>query len=832
MDTFLRWLAGIGGDELPPGETLRFEFLSLPRGGVGLAALAGFAAVLFAIYLVYRRDARRLSFVKRFTLAALRVAALIFVAFMLLEPNLVKVRKTVRPGEVLLLLDTSQSMTHSDSYRRSKSFADGWKAIGVSDPATPPRIDLAKALLKRDGLIEELAARNRLRAYVFGGGVRPMPTVAEPDGAKDKGTTETGAKPRGPSSAVLPDAPRIAWEQIEANEGSTNLSASLRQALERSRDSRVAAVIVLSDGRRNAGGSVEELGAYLKRRKVGETLIVPMGDPAETWTVGLRELMVAERVFKGDPLRVSAIATSQGYELQPLTAVLEEVRADGSVVKELATAQVNLGGETVAAQVDFPPITLEAEGEHFIKVRLSPPSGENVDERHARTQRVEVLGEKLRVLMIAGAPTPEYRILRNQLIRDNTIDVSCWLQSADTDFPQDGNTTIEALPKDAKELDDYDAILALDADPQFVEPGFVSLVAKAIEERGLGLWWVMGEKFSLRSVMPGSPFAPLIKLLPIEPDLQLAEEKIGIGLISPKAFEWSLTTSGKDHRVTKILTDPVMNANLWSKLPGFYWSFPVSRAKPAAQVLVRHSDDRYRGEDGSRPMLALQFVGAGRVLYTGTDELYRWRGVAEKAYDEVWVKGLRWLYEGKLAGGSSRYRLGVSSDRVTLGQEIEVYLRALDTSFEPVAAPSARVRITAPGDAVKEIDLPRAPVGEGRFQGAFRPTSVGIWTVQAISDDGAGAEVVGRPLRFEVLRSELESKGPLDLPELERFAEASGGSVLKPSELMSRARDIRSFSTEETFTMPFPLWDGWFTLALILLCLTLEWILRKRWNLV
>lgn len=838
MDTFLRWLAGLGGDELPPGESLRFELLSLPKGGLGLAALAGFVAVLGAIYLVYRRDARKLSFGKRFTLAALRVAALIFVAFMLLEPNLVKVRKTVRPGEVLLLLDTSQSMTHSDSYRRSDAFADGWKAIGVPDASAASRLDLAKKLLETDGLIDELAARNRLRGYVFGGGIRPMPTVAPPPApAKRDGTTGAGegqdsSPVPGSKSAVLPDAPKIAWDQIQASEGSTNLSASLRQALERSRDSRIAAVIVLSDGRRNAGGSVEELGAYLTRRKVGETLIVPIGDPAETWTVGLRELSVAERVFKGDPLRVSAIATSQGYELQPLVAVLEEVRADGSVVKELATSQVDLGGDTVAAQIDFPPITLEAEGEHFIKVRLTPPDGENVEERHERTQRVEVLGEKLRVLLLAGAPTPEYRILRNQLIRDNTIDVSCWLQSADTDFPQDGNTTIEALPKDAKELDEYDAVIALDADPQFVEPGFVSLVARAIEERGLGLWWVMGEKFSLRAVLPGSTFTPLVELLPVEPDLKLAEEQIGIGLVHPKAYEWELTVEGKDHRVTKIVTDPVLNANLWSKLPGFYWSFPISRAKPAAQVLVRHGDDRYRGEDGGRPMLALQFVGAGRVLYTGTDEFYRWRGVAEKAYDEIWVKGLRWLYEGKLAGGSSRYRLGVSSDRVTLGQEVEVYLRALDQSFEPVAAPSARVRITGPGDTATEIDIPRAPVGEGRFQGSFRPTGVGIWTVQAISDDGDGTEPVGRALRFEVLRSELESKGPLDLPEMERFAAAAGGAVLQPRELMTRARDLRSFSTEETFTMPFPLWDGWFTLALILLFLTLEWILRKRWNLV
>ncbi|MCB9880194.1 MAG: hypothetical protein H6832_00355 [Planctomycetes bacterium] len=842
MDAFLRWLAGLGNEELPPGESLHFEFLQVPRGGFGLLVLTGFVAVLALVVLIYRRDAKRLSRGRRTTLAFLRLLALAFVALMLLEPSIVKVRKAIRPGEVLLLLDTSQSMSHKDSYRRSETEAAAWRGIGVSDPAELPRIDLAKALLAQDGLIKELAARNRLRPYVFGGGIRDMPVVelepktgTAPEGpapSNDENFSGETGSDAGTRTGALPPPPVLDPDRIEAAEGSTNLSASVRQALERSRDARVAAVIVMTDGRRNAGSSVEELGAYLARRKVGETVIVPIGDPAETWTVGIREVTMAERVFKGDPLRVSAIVVSQGYELQPIVATLAEVDAEGNVLRELGSETTTVGGEATAAQFEFKEVTLESEGEHFLSVRIEPPPGEAFEARHQRTHRVEVLGEKLRVLLLAGAPTPEYRILRNQLIRYNEIDVSCWLQSADTDFPQDGNTVIEELPKDAKELDEFDAIIALDPDPQLVEPAFVSFVARAIQERGLGLWWVMGEKFSLRAVQAGSPLTPWIELLPIEPDVGLAEKNIGIGLVHPTQYPWLLTTEGKGHRVTSLAPDPVVNETLWSKLPGFFWSFPVTRAKPAAQVLVRHPDDRVRGEDGGRPMLALQFVGAGRVLYTGTDEFYRWRGVAEKAYDEIWVKGLRWLYEGKLTGGSSRYRLGISNDRTTLGQELEIYLRALDASFEPVSAAMSRVRITGPGATTVDVDLPRAPVGEGRFQGSFRPTAIGIWSVQAISDEGAGTEPVGRALRFEVLPSELESKGKADIAELDRFAEAAGGSVIAPTELADRARALKSFSTEETFTLPFPLWDGWFTLVLILIVLTLEWILRKRWNLV
>ena len=69
---------------------------------------------------------------------------------------------------------------------------------------------------------------------------------------------------------------------------------------------------------------------------------------------------------------------------------------------------------------------------------------------------------------------------------------------------------------------------------------------------------------------------------------------------------------------------------MWAKLPGFHFAFPVARAKPAAQVLVEHhkpntSDD----PDGAHPLVASQFVGAGRVMFSATDDSYRWRTVFE-----------------------------------------------------------------------------------------------------------------------------------------------------------------------------------------------------------
>ncbi|MDP6424808.1 MAG: hypothetical protein QGG14_08690, partial [Planctomycetota bacterium] len=586
----------------------------------------------------------------------------------------------------------------------------------------------------------------------------------------------------------------------------------------------------ISDGRRNAGGSVEEAGAYLKRRKVKEVMVVGVGDPAEAWITTLREVHAAERVFKGDPLKVSAIVSAEGYGAQTLVVVLDEVDEKGVKIRDLHRVQIEVGGDTASASVDFPPVLLAKEGDRFLRIEVEPPFGETKEDRHARTHKVEVLSQKLRLLVVAGSPSHEFRVLRNQMIRDKTIDVSCWLQSADSDFPQDGNSTIKELPKTPKELDVFDVVVMVDADPVLLDRALPPMLRDAITMRGLGLWFVMGEKFSVQAARPGSSMTPLIELLPVEIDLSLAENLIGIGRYFKREFHWELTREGKGHRVTGILTDPTINATLWSKLPGYRFAIPVLRAKPAATVLVRHADKTKRSQDGSWPLIALQFVGAGRVLWSGTDEVNRWRSVAPEAYNRLWVKGLRWLYEGKLAGGSSRYRLGASTEKLTLGQEVDVFLRALDQNFEAMVAPTTKVRLFGPGGQTEDLALAKSEVGDGRYQGAFRPRTTGPWTVQALSEETG--EAVGRPVLFAVVPSELESQGPMGLAELTRLAEAAGGSMVSPIDLAQRAQEVRSATTEETFTLPFPLWDKWPTLLLIVLLLSVEWILRKRFDLL
>src|SRR5262245_25154470 len=120
MQELLRWLASWKGIAVEPGAELQFELSGFPGGGLGLLVLVGLLCLLLFSAFVYRRDGKTLATWQRVVLASLRAVALLAVALLLLEPNLVAVKHETRPGTVILLADTSQSMQQIDAFRRDE----------------------------------------------------------------------------------------------------------------------------------------------------------------------------------------------------------------------------------------------------------------------------------------------------------------------------------------------------------------------------------------------------------------------------------------------------------------------------------------------------------------------------------------------------------------------------------------------------------------------------------------------------------------------------------------------------------------------------------------
>ena len=825
MDELLHLLARWRGIPVEPGQELRFEFARFPSGGLGLLVLLGLALAVGAVVLVYRRDAHSRPLAVQLLLAALRALAIAAVVAVLLEPSLVAIQRQTRPGHVLLLVDASQSMAQKDGWRRPEAqpLADGWRALGIADPRAASRLDLAKALLGHgDGeLLRRLAQRNEVQLYAFAGALEQLPLLPPP-------------APPADAVAAPPSPPRLDLARLRADGRASNLGGALRTALDRSRSAEIAAVVFVTDGRRNAGPQGAEIARLLGQRKIPHVFALGVGDPSATQSVQLTRFEAPAKVFQRDPFEARATVLAQG--LDAAVAAVRLLRIDDKGQEQVVrTQQVTLPAEGGELAVEWKDLVADAPGRFTYRAEIAPPDGEPlVAERHARTAAVEVLGERLRLLLVAGGASHEFQILRNLLLRDKTIDVACWLQSADPKFPQDGDdgARIERLPEERAEFDPYDVVVLLDPDSTRLTPRFCQHLQQHVVEGGCGLWWVAGEKFTLDALRPTAATAPLADLLPVVPDIEAADRG-GVGVGRAFRLPWPLQLApegeeGLGARLTRLLDDRDGSRALWQRLPGQRFFFPAAASKPVATVLAEHGGPDQRRNGRGMPVFAVQNVGAGRVVWSGFDETYRWRALYEAAYNRFWVGGARYLFEGRAQAGNARLRLFVSDDAIDLGDAVELTAEAKDEALQPLVADSFAVVVERDGEAPETLQLPPAEGAPGGYALRFRPQRLGAYRVRAADKQGRAAEAV-----FQVVAAQYEREGPMDRAELAAVTAAPGGELCDtPQQLLAAVERIPSRTATDTWRTPHPLWDGWPTIAFVLAVLAVEWVLRKRSNLL
>ena len=210
------------------------------------------------------------------------------------------------------------------------------------------------------------------------------------------------------------------------------------------------------------------------------------------------------------------------------------------------------------------------------------------------------------------------------------------------------------------------------------------------------------------------------------------------------------------------------------------------------------------------------------------DETYHWRSVYEDAYDRFWVNGVRYLFAGRLHAGNSRLRLLVSDEKLELGEALTVTVEARNELLQPLVAESFELLLEREGRSVDTLKLLPVEEAPGSFRLPWRPTQTGGYRLRSLPRDGKEVEIP-----FQVVPAQIEREGPVDRAELAAIAGATGGRLFDtPAQLLAALDEIPSRSTTDTYRTPHALWDGWGTVALLLTALALEWLLRKRFNLL
>lgn len=799
-------------------ETLerRLEFAGLPQGWHAIAAMVLLGLILWVTVHLYRREQRTGASMRiRVILAVLRCAVLAALAMIWLQPVIAIYTRREIEAPTLLLIDGSASMSLHDRYPDEAEQQRVRQALGNShagDLKSSSRADIVGSVLERDDgrLIRELVQNNPVLCYRFGDGLDLVGRY---------------------TAATQPADGRIAVA-VPASAPATDIGAAVRQAVESQGGRPVSAVVVLSDGQFNTGETVEAVAGYARSKRI-PIHTVGVGDPAPPINATVAAIEAPPSIFVNDPFKITARITAQGLAGQSLTIELLQRLPDVPAPSIIAARTIAVGPDDRIEPITFDhQLTRAAQAR--LAVRIQPVDGDIIAEDNQRETSVRALENRMRVLLVAGSPSWEYTYLSRLLTRDATVEVSCWLQSADEDAVRDSGTVIDHLPRKQEELAVYDCIILMDPRPGDIDAEWSRTVETLVSQAGTGLAFVAGRK-NTSKLARETAAKPLLDLLPVVIDAGQADLIINeLGYFQQTAWPLVVPPQVSGHPLLNLGDRPEENAQTWSRLPGVYWHYPVSREKPVATVLLRHSNPQMRSAGGQHVLLATQFVGAGRTAFMAWSDTWRWRRFGDRYFNRFWITLIRHLVEGKLLGGQKRGLIQLKKDQCTVGEAVGVEARLLDSKFSPLSRDTVEMTVQMEAAPGQTLVLKAQPDRPGWYRGELTPTQTGVHELRIDLPDESGASTTIRG-ELRVGRSDLEfRRTALHRDSLENLAAGSaGGRFLYLDEIDRLPSLIPAKSVSMVITgRPTPLWDRWWTLFVLVMLLSTEWALRKAFNLL
>lgn len=738
------------------------------------------------VFWSYRYERTAISPRRGRWLTVLRLSELAVLLWILLQPVWSRYVEREIEKEVIVMIDDSASMDLID------------------EGQVKTRLELAKEQLEASGLLEELDGKVGIREV------------------------------RAARKALLDDG-----EEVEGWDQATDLAGGLEAVLDQVPPDQLAGVVLLSDGRHNRPGSVEDVA-----RRFGildaPIAVIPTGSDVPPKDAAIISVKSPDAVYLGDRIRVGALLKFDGYRGKK--AKLQLFAGD----KEIGVKEVSIPQDNYREEVKFRHAP-ETGGVGAYRLVLSGLEDEEFENNNAWGFQTVVSDARTNVLLIDRRPRWEFRYLRNLFYgRDQSIHLQSVLMepdrisghkppkvvaSASRPF---GEANATDLPGSEEEWRKFDVIIVGDIGPTDLSEEQWEILDGCVKERGALLVLVAGPES-----MPHAFGSEVARgLVPVKYEVS---QRTFYG--GDEEFRFALTNTGRNHPITAQVEGQLRNERLWKGFPEIRWRHPVEGLQPGAEVLLFAEDAKKQREvvdsaaslnkalsevaerrkrEAENALLVTRQTGAGKVAMLLADRTWRLReGVGDVYHHRFWGQLVRWGAGPNLRAGDDRVRLGTDQLTYTGDDQVKVMARLRDGDLNPVMDEGLVARIEHESGEVVEVSLAPRENSNGLHEalaGPFRKP--GNYEVKIRDEVVTSFRVVGALSAVEL------SETTLNRPLLESVASMSGGRVFDGegvlSDLFLRGDETRTELRETS------LWDTWLVFLLLAVLLTLEWVMRRR----
>jgi hypothetical protein len=288
------------------------------------------------------------------------------------------------------------------------------------------------------------------------------------------------------------------------------------------------------------------------------------------------------------------------------------------------------------------------------------------------------------------------------------------------------------------------------------------------------------------------------------------------------------TQDGLTHLATRLVGgEAELNRITWSRLPEVRWYASVGELAPGATCLLEHP--RQLAGAARLPLLAVQRVGTGKVMFSGIEGSWRWRkAVGHKYHYRFWAQIVRWMARTQFAEGDSPVKLSVSRPECDVGESVELEAHCLDKGGFPLSGAEVELVIERPDGRTERLGMEPAPGGWGLYRARFRPARAGAYRIRpVVSEYGPGPQPA--EVGLEVLRPDLEKYYlAQNLSALKAIAAASGGQYLSIGQIDELPQLLAARIRERSLHAEFSPCRHWAFYVALSSALAGAWLIRKR----
>ncbi len=621
-----------------------------------------------------------------------------------------------------------------------------------------------------------------------------------------------------------------------AGTDATDIAAAIRRAVSAQSARELAGVILISDGLHNAPGDIYEAAA--ESPVPIYCLGIGSRDEKASGRRNVRLLSASAplEAVADNVTTITATLRLTGWANIPSRVVLTE---NG---KEVASSQVLVesNAQTSTVKLKWTPTGSPADSEGpdirklNIAVELNP--AEATADDNAAELHVLVTSPHIRVLYVEGTLRPEYKYLRRILAGDPNVKSVSLVRFAENRFLSQGSIDgkkLTGLPRTDEDFAMFDVIIIGDLDRSFLSRDQMEQIRRFVND-GKALLMLGGR----HSFGPGGyAGTPVEAALPVfcgsraqpQETTKFVPRLTAVGTSSPVFADLGEFFHGPTGKASKAV-------------PELFGCVTVPRAKQAANVLAVHPTRR--NANGPLIVLAVQQFGAGRSAAFTADTTWQWylrlRPMgAQSPYHRFWGQLIRYLAGVEKKRQTGKPSVLARTDRAYMRQdeELKITVQVKDAEGRPDRNASVTAMLRAEGQDDRKpttVTLTAGP-GVGIYHGAYRADHGGKYTITITAVD-KNAKTIGTDSLPLIVAA--HSKETDRLARNDKTLSALAGKDGRYAELSSLpdiVDEIIAQSAKDSPPPPVPKQYSLYNFTLLFLAfaalLTVEWILRRNWQL-